>query len=528
MKSEKSSNEEINYGLRLLVKSSIIIFVAIVLSKIFSYLYRIITARYFGPEIYGLFSLSIAIVGVFVAISSLGFSEGIVRYLSFYRGRNEKNKIRFIFQFSSKILVVSVTIFSLILFSLSKFISISLFHNPDLIPFLKIFSIMIPFWVFSIYLISVMRSFEKIKGVAFIDKILQNSSKLIFLVIFIFIGLGTNAIIFSFFMGIFLMFLASFFYSKIKIPEIFKKYNLSKKSKKIISRKFFSYSGPMLLLGLISTIFYWIDSITIGFFKSTVEVGLYNAVIPIALLLNLAPEIFLQLLFPLIIKKYSLRHFKFISEISKQIGKWIFMINLPVFLLMIFFPGVIIGLLFGSEYLVAINSLRFLIIGSLVSSIFIISNNLIAMIGKSKIIFYDVAIASILNIILNILLVPQQTIFGIDNSLGINGAAIATTISVLFFNFLIVIQAKHYTSIIPLKIKVIRVFLAAIIPFIVIVLLRKIIEVSIFSAIFLTIIFLMIYIILLFLFKGFDKNDLMIFNIIKRKIVFNKKGTNTI
>lgn len=514
----KTKNIEINKGLKMLVKSSIIIFIAIIFSKIFSYSYRIITARYFGPEIYGLFSISIAIVGVFVAISSLGFSEGIVRYLSFYRGRNEKNKIRFIFQFSSKILIISVTIVSLILFFSSNFISVSFFHNPGLIPFLKIFSLMLPFWAFSLYFLSVMRSFEKIKGVAFIEKILQNSSKLIFLVLFIFIGLEANAVIFSFFIGIFLMFLASFFYSKIKIPELFLKYDLSDKSKKSISRKFFSYSGPMLLFGIISTIFYWMDSITIGFFKSAVEVGLYNSVIPIALLLSLAPEIFLQLLFPLITKKYSLKHFKFISEISKQIGKWIFMINLPVFLLMIFFPGVIINILFGSEYLVAINSLRFLIIGSLVSSVFIISNNLVSMIGKSRIIFYDVAIASILNLILNIILVPQPTIFGIDNVLGINGAAIATTISVLFLNFLFVVQARHYTSIVPLKRKVLRVFLAAIISFIVLVLLRRIIEINTLSMIFLTTIFLIIYITLLFLFKGFDKNDIMIFYTIKKKI----------
>ena len=76
-----------------------------------------------------------------------------------------------------------------ILFLSSDFISVSFFHNPDLIPFLKIFSVMIPFWVFSLYFMSVMRSFERIKEMSFIEKILQNSSKLIFLIFLIFIGL---------------------------------------------------------------------------------------------------------------------------------------------------------------------------------------------------------------------------------------------------------------------------------------------------------------------------------------------------
>ena len=89
----KNEQKEIDKDLKLLAKSSIVIFAGIFFAKIFTYLYRIIIARNFGPEVYGLFSLAIMILGFFVAFSSLGLSEGLLRYISFYRGKKQKHNI---------------------------------------------------------------------------------------------------------------------------------------------------------------------------------------------------------------------------------------------------------------------------------------------------------------------------------------------------------------------------------------------------------------------------------------------------
>ena len=62
----KKDAKEVNQGLKILAKSSIIVFIGIFLSKILIYIYRIIIARNFGPEVYGLFSLAIIIMGWFL------------------------------------------------------------------------------------------------------------------------------------------------------------------------------------------------------------------------------------------------------------------------------------------------------------------------------------------------------------------------------------------------------------------------------------------------------------------------------
>ena len=138
--------------------------------------------------------------------------------------------------------------------------------------------------------------------------------------------------------------------------------------------------------------------------------------------------------------------------------------------------------------------------------------------GKSRIILYDLLIVSTLDVILNLILVPAKSIFGVNNSLGINGASIATATSIIIFNTLFLIQAKYYTTIVPIKIDSFKIFFAALSSSLVLITLRNIVPVTLLSFILLTMSFLLMYILFLFLFKAFDKNDLMIFETFKKKI----------
>ena len=521
MKSKKTPEKKFNNILELMFETSLFVLIGILLSKIFSYLYKIIIARYFGADIYGLYSLSLVIVGLFAAISGLGLSEGSLRYISLYRGKNEISKIRYVYKTTFKITLFTTITAALILFFSAEFISLTFFKNNDLIIFLKVFSFLIPFWVFSIFFMNIMIAFEKVKQQTILEKILQSSAKFFFLLFFIFLGLKTNAIIFSFFLGILVFLLGTYLYCKYKLPQIFFDYNLKDSEKNEVFKGLISYSIPIMLFWTISSVFYWTDSLLIGFFKTSVDIGIYNAAIPLAALLTLAPELFIQLLFPIITKEYGRKNFQLIKKLSMQIGKWIFIINLPVFFLMILFPGVIINIFFGEAYLGAVNAFRFLLIGNLFFSMFIISNKLLEMAGKTKILLMDLLITGILNLVLNIILIPKNYIFGIENLNGINGAAIATAISMIVLNLLLMAHARYYTSIIPLGKKFFKIFLISIIPILILFILKSLISINLFSMILIAITFLLTYVFLLFLFRGLDESDLIIIETIKNRFLKN-------
>lgn len=511
---ETQEESKLNESLKLIVKSSILVFILLIVSKILSYVYRIVVARYFGPEVYGLFSLSIMILGWFVAFSSLGLYEGILRYIAIYRGKKEPEKIRYLFKFSLTIGVITSIIAGVLLFFLAKPISINIFHNPGLVIFLQIFSIVVPFFLLANILLSVVQAFERIKAYTIILDFVQHFIKVLVLILLIIIGFNSNSVIISYGLGIFAIFLASYLYCKYKLPDLFAKYSLKKEVKSKITRELFSYSWPILFMSIVYSIFPWIDFIAIGYFKGATQVGFYDAAIPIAQLLVFLPPLFLRLFFPMATKQFFKKNLDLVKELSKQTEKWIFIINLPLFLLMVLFPGAIINILFGSEYLVAETSLRYAAAGFFFFSISLLFYNLLAIVGKSKLILINLLITSVLNIILNILLVPKY---------GITGAAISTMISYIALFVIFFLQTAHYTSIIPFKRRMIQVLISVGISTIVLFFVKQVIPTNLFTIILQIILFLLLYLMLIFLTRSLDKNDIMIIKSIHQKITGKKK-----
>jgi len=507
-------------SLKILARSSIIVLITLFLSKVINYAYRVVIARFYGPEVYGLVSLALVFFSLFAVMCSYGLIDGMLRYISIFRSKKEIHKVRYIIFLSFKISLITSVISGLLLFSSAKFISVDLLHNSDLTIYLRYFSLLIPLFVFSSAFLAILRAYEYIFLNSIIQNIIQNLSKLVFLIIFSVFGWKTFSLIGSQSFGIILMLAFSYLFFRIKVSKSLVKKNISINQKNEIVTNLISYSFPMLLLGIIGSLLYWIDSFIIGYFSSVQEVGFYNAAVPIAMLFSIAPEIFLQLFFPLITKEFAQGKVDLIKELSKQVVKWIFIINLPIFLIILIFPGTIINVLFGQEFLVAENALRILSIGSFFYSISVVSNTLLLMKGRSKTILINTSIFVLFNIVFGLILVPVY---------GINGAAVSTTLCNIFSGILFIISSNKAVGIIPFRRKMIRITIISCIPLSITLILRQFFEINLFSLIIMGLIFLTVYILLLFITKSLDRNDLLIIKTIGDKriksISLSKKET---
>lgn len=505
----KTRENNLDNSLKLIAKSSLFVFIGVISSKVLTYIYRVIIARYFGPEVYGLFSLATMILMWLVAFATFGLYEGLLRFVSFYRGKNDNNKIRYTLRISMLTLFFSGILFGVLLFLFSDIISLYLFHDQDLIIFLKIFSFIVPIYVFLYVFLAVIQAFEKINIYTFLLDFLENFLKLILIIFFIFLGFKTNAVIFSYFLGVAIVLIISFIYCKKKIPEIFGKYDLKEKSKKEIRKKLFSYSWPLIFSTLLYVILPYIDSLAIGYFKGVADVGFYNAAVPLAVLLIFAPTLFMRLFFPLVTKEFSRNNTSVISELSKQVEKWIFIVNLPILLLMVIFPGDFLNLLFGAEYLVAENSLRILALGYFFYSMSLLFYNLLSIAGKSKLMLINVIVTSILNLVLNIIFVPKY---------GINGAAFATMICYIILSGILFLQVKRHTSIMPLRRKMLRVVFSVSISAALLLCIKQFFVTNLLTIILQGSFFILSYLFLIWATRSFDKNDIMILKSIKKKV----------
>ncbi len=508
--------------LNLIVKSSVFVLIASLASKIFVYLYRVIIARYYGPDVFGLFSLAVMISSLIIVTSSLGLCDGLLRYLSFYQTKKQKQTSIYMFQLSTKIMLISSITASILLFIFSSQISIYLFHNSELITFLKIFSFVVPITVIGNTFITVTRAYEKIGWFSFLSYLSHNIIKVCFILILIFIGLKNEAIAYSYLLGALGTLILAFLITKKIAPYLFKKNNIYDKYKKNkAAKEILGYSLPLMSTFFISSLLFWADSFAIGFFKTAREVGFYNAAVPLAMLIAILPELFMKLYFPLINKEYSKgkKSMPLIKELSKQIGKWIFLVNIPLVMILLLFPDNFLLLIFGEDYLPAENSLRILAISMFISSVLVgIPYRLISMIGKSKFIMYNSFLIVIFNVILNFIFVPMKNILFIDNANGLIGASLSILLTSSLTGGIYMLQIKRYLSFIPLRKKVFQIFLIALIAGALTFYMKEILIINFISFIVLVIFFICLYVLLILVTNCLDRNDLAVFSSIKKKL----------
>ena len=76
-----------------IAKGAIIVFICIILGRLFSYLFTLLVAR-IGPQQYGALSISFSIIEFLFIFSLLGLNEGVERFVAYYSGKRDNSKAK--------------------------------------------------------------------------------------------------------------------------------------------------------------------------------------------------------------------------------------------------------------------------------------------------------------------------------------------------------------------------------------------------------------------------------------------------
>jgi O-antigen/teichoic acid export membrane protein len=181
---------------------------------------------------------------------------------------------------------------------------------------------------------------------------------------------------------------------------------------------------PLMLLGGMQIINSRIDILMLGAIKGTEAVGIYMAIIRGTQLISFILIAVNNVLAPTFASLYAQNHREQLQKVISQSSRGILFISLPIAASLIIF-GHWYLLLFGSEFIQGKNALIVLSIGQLINTATGSVGVLLNMTGHERYTTISVSASALLNVIGNALLIPLW---------GINGAAIATTISMIFFN----------------------------------------------------------------------------------------------
>ncbi len=154
-------------------------------------------------------------------------------------------------------------------------------------------------------------------------------------------------------------------------------------------------------------------------------------------------------------KYYANKDIVGMHHIYKLVTRWILTLVIPVLILIILFSTKIM-LLFGADFLQSSKALITLSIGTSIFAILGVSSTVLVVSGYQKLNLINALCATILNICLNIILIPKY---------GIIGAAWATLSSMTFIALARLIETWIFLKINPYSIKIFKSIVAGIITY---------------------------------------------------------------
>ena len=192
------NEEHLNESLRKIAKGAGIVFIGTGIGMFFAYLGMMIVARSLGPTDFGLISMASAVATIASTVVLVGIPEGVVRYVSFYKGKNDEQRIKGVIVSALKVVLPLGVIAGILLFLFADLISIRVFHDKNLIPILRIFSFSVPFFALYYILIYAIGGFKEMKYMVYVRDIFQNISRLFLLFLLLILGYGVLGAAFAY------------------------------------------------------------------------------------------------------------------------------------------------------------------------------------------------------------------------------------------------------------------------------------------------------------------------------------------
>jgi O-antigen/teichoic acid export membrane protein len=488
-----------------IIKNSFWSFSSAMINRFGGLVFTIILTRFLLPEGFGIYSLVLSTAMIFYTFTELGTNKAITRYIS-HSLEKDKEKIPAYYNYLFKIKFCLSSAAAISLFLLSYPIAFYFYKNPLLFLPLIVSSFYIFVMAIETFYLSMFYSVEKAEF-ATISYSLEEVLKICFVVlIFCFIASSHYIVaIFSSYVLIlsFLLFFNVHYLKKL-LPEIYLKPKVEIDKKRV--RRFVG----ILTIATISGVFFsYIDSVMIGFFISPEFVGYYRAayslVFGIAGILSF-PSVVLLPYFTKLNKES-------VSRVFNESFRLLSVFSIPSLFGLIILGRYFIVLFFGDPFLPAYLPLSFLAI--LIFPVVSISLFLSLFSAKEKpeIFAKLIVMASLMNIVLNLLLI--KCLLPISPEWATAGAAIATTFSWLFYLFAFVYSSRKKLDLeISLK-PIVKPILASIVMSFFMIFSMKIIgDMNIFWGIFEISLGMFVYLIMILLIKGITIKDISLFKIL--------------
>jgi O-antigen/teichoic acid export membrane protein len=405
----------------------------------------LLLARVLGAEQYGIYNLAMSAATLATAIGLFGLDDAMLRYIAIYAGRKDQEGL-----WGAVLLGIGGTIATGILTGITLFLvadplSTRVFHQPDLAPLLKVLSLVVPFLALSSVLIGIAHGFKKMQYSVIAEDVGQLLIRFILLGILSLIGLNAMTTVIVFGISDVLSCLALVYLLNKDLE-----WGRPTRSARFEIREIMSYALPLWLSAMMSKFRNNINTIILGSVSSAVNVGVYALISRANVIGHVSYLSIVRSVRPVLADLSSRGAHAQMESIYQTSTRWMLLLNLPIFILLVLFPNSVLAL-FGSSYATGAKALVILACAELFDASTGVCGSIIDMGGYTGLKLFNAISQLGVLVGLNLLLVPTW---------GMVGTTTAVLLSVVYVNLLRIIEVWVIFRILPYNIGFIKPVLA--------------------------------------------------------------------
>ncbi len=413
------------------------------------YLLTLVIANLFGAKGLGDYVLAITVLRLFTLLAKLGLDTTSIRFISSFASQDKWTSI---FKFRKQvvsILSISSIAASLLMYFLAIPIADLINAKYEYIQLNAFF--VLPMTFFMLHYQS-LRGLKRIAEFSFFYRMAQALFSVISIIILYQFFTTSDVPVYAYLISVLIVSLLSF---------ISFRYWLNKRSKgkESAEQEIMSYSTlltisiPLMFAQSVQFIMAWTDKLMLGAIDTPnvvngittniEEVGVYYTAFKLSMFAAVALMAINSIASPKFAEMFAKNDMEGLKKVIHQSTKMIFWSSAPLVIIFFIFPEFFLGL-FGEEFKIGVTAFIFLSCGRLISSFSGSVGNILQMTGNQNIYAKILLFGAILNVLLNLILIPRY---------GISGAAIASMSSLIVWNLSMVLVIKKkfgfYTFYIP-------------------------------------------------------------------------------
>ena len=453
---------------------------AYIFQKILAFIYFTLIARRLGANNIGMYAFAVSLTTIISIFIDFGISPVLIRESSKYKDKanlylNVSNTLKIYFAIASYIAAVII---------------VNLLHKPPLIQtMVYIAGIIMILDSFSLSFWAIFRAYQNLKY--------ESISIIINQILIVTVGLAgvllklpLYILVIALFSGSIFSFLYSFFLLKLKLKFQFKLQWQSDIAKTILK-----IAIPFALAGIFVRFYTFIDQILLSILINDKTLGWYSVAYKITYALQFVPAAFAAAIFPAL-SNYYVNAKEKLQMVFEKSMYFLIIISIPTALGVSILADKIILSLYGHDFQPSILTLQIFVLAVIPIFLNYPCGSVLNACDRQKTNTLNMGITMLINIILHIILIPRYQQIG---------AAVATLISLLV---LFILNLSVVPKIIKfdykfLLIKTLKSLLSVSIMAILLLAIK-----SYFNFIILIIAGAIIYIGIMYLIKGFTKDDL--------------------